>query len=114
MNLFAGQLVGDGRLVLDAGGELHVAATGTGPALAIVDPNAVALFGAEPHGSVRNCWRSVVTDIDQAPDRVRVYFDSPIALVADVTPAAAAELALAPGAEVWCAVKATAIDVQPR
>ena len=44
----------------------------------------------EPHGSVRNCWRAVVSDVDQAPDRVRVHFDAPIALVADVTPAAAA------------------------
>ena len=42
---------------------------------------------------------------------VRVHFAAPIALVADVTPAAAVDLALAPGAEVWCAVKATAIQV---
>ena len=51
-----------------------------------------------------------MTDLDQAPERVRVHFDAPFALVADVTPAAAAELALEPGAEVWCAVKATAIQ----
>jgi molybdate transport system ATP-binding protein len=43
-----------------------------------------------------------------------VHFAEPVALVADVTPAAASELALEPGAEVWCAVKATAIDVHER
>ncbi len=53
-------------------------------------------------------------DVDRAPDRVRVHFTEPFALVADVTPAAASELALAPGTEVWCAVKATAIQVHER
>jgi molybdate transport system ATP-binding protein len=114
VNLLAGHLTGGGQFVLDHGGELQVAESGTGPALAVVDPNAVSLFANEPHGSVRNCWRAVVTDLDRAPGRVRVHFSAPFALVADVTPAAAAELALAPGAEVWCAVKATAIQVHAR
>ena len=114
VNLLAGRLTGEGRLVLDRGGELQVASTETGPAVAIVDPNSVSLFDSEPHGSVRNCWRSVVHDIDRAPGRVRIYFDDPFPLVADVTPAAATELALAPGAAVWCAVKATAIQVEAR
>ena len=96
VNLLAGRLTGDGRFVLDAGGELQVSTTETGPALAVIDPSAVSLFTDEPHGSVRNCWRAVVSDLDQAPDRVRVHFAAPIALVADVTPAAAVELALAP------------------
>jgi molybdate transport system ATP-binding protein len=114
VNLLAGRLTGDGRLVLDHGGELQVASTDSGPAIAIVDPNAVSLFAAEPHGSVRNCWRAVVHDIDRAPGRVRISFEEPFVLVADITPAAAAELALAPGADVWCAVKATAIQVEAR
>jgi molybdate transport system ATP-binding protein len=112
VNLLAGRLDGAGRLALDDGGELQVASTQSGPAIAIIDPNAVTLFAAEPHGSVRNSWRSVVHDVDHSPGRVRVYFEHPFALVADVTPAAATELALAPGAEVWCAVKATAIQVE--
>ena len=114
VNLLMGRLTGDGRFVVEAGGELHVAANDTGAATAIIDPNAVSLFGAEPHGSARNCWRAVVSDLDRATDRVRVHFASPFAVTADVTPAAAAELALEPGAEVWCAVKATAIQVEPR
>jgi molybdate transport system ATP-binding protein len=114
VNLLAGQVDGGGRFRLDTGGELQVATTETGSAIAVIDPSAVTLFTNEPSGSVRNCWRAVVTDIDQAPDRVRVHFDAPIPLVADVTPAAALELALAPGVEVWCAVKATAIQVHAR
>jgi molybdate transport system ATP-binding protein len=97
VNLLAGRLAGGGRMVLDAGGELHVTGDDTGPAIAIIDPNAISLFRARPEGSARNCWQSVVADVDRAPDRVRVHFAAPLELVADVTPAAAAELALAPG-----------------
>ena len=114
VNLLAGRLDGGGRMLLDEGGELLVASTETGPALAVIDPNAVSLFRVEPHGSVRNAWAAVVSDVDQGPDRVRVHFAHPFALVADVTPSAAAELRLVTGAEVWCAVKATAIRVDVR
>jgi molybdate transport system ATP-binding protein len=114
VNLLTGAVAAPGRFALDAGGELQVATNHAGPAIAVIDPNTVSLFATEPHGSVRNCWRTVVVDVDRAPDHVRVHFDSPIALVAEVTPAAATELALAPGAEVWCAVKATAISVHAR
>ena len=113
VNLLAGRLVGDGRLLVDHGGELHVTAGDAGPAVAIIEPSDVTLFRSRPEGSARNCWRAVVHDVDRAPDRVRVHFAEPFALVADVTPGAASELALAPGTEVWCAVKATAIEVRP-
>ncbi len=112
VNLLGGRLAGDGRLVLDRGGELFVTAEGSGPAIAVVDPSAVTLFRARPEGSARNCWRATVHDLDRAPDRVRVHFAEPFALVADVTPAAASELALTPGTDVWCAVKATAVEVR--
>jgi len=112
VNLLAGRLAGDGRLALDEGGELSVTAEGHGPAIAIIDPSAITLFRARPEGSARNCWLATVHDLDRAPDRVRVHFAEPFALVADVTPAAASELALAPGSEVWCAVKATAVEVR--
>ena len=114
VNLLTGRLTGGGRFELEAGGELQVASTETGPATCVIDPSAVTLFATEPESSARNRWRAVVTDLDQAPDRVRVHFDTPFSLVADVTPAAAAELRLAPGSEVWCAVKATAIQVHAR
>ena len=114
VNLLAGRLAGDGHLLLDDGGELLVTAGGVGDAVAIIDPSDVTLFRTRPEGSARNCWRAVVHDVDRAPDRVRVHFAEPFALVADVTPGAQAELALAPGTEVWCAVKATAIEVHAR
>jgi molybdate transport system ATP-binding protein len=114
VNLLVGSLGADGRFVLDTGGELRVASSETGPAIGVVDPTAVTLFNSEPHGSVRNRWRAVVRDIDRAPDRVRVHFDGPIAIVADVTPSSAAEMGIRPGATVWCAVKATAIQVHVR
>jgi molybdate transport system ATP-binding protein len=114
VNLVAGRLTGDGRLLTDDGSELHVTAEGTGAAVAVIDPNAITLYRARPDGSARNCWRAVVHDVDRTPDRVRVHFAEPFALVADVTPAAVSELALGPGTEVWCAVKATAIEVQER
>jgi molybdate transport system ATP-binding protein len=114
VNLLAGRLSGDGRLHLDDGGELSVTGDGAGPAVAVIEPDAITLYRSRPEGSARNCWRAVVHDVDRAPDRVRVHFTEPFALVADVTPAAMSDLALAPGAEVWCAVKATAIELHER
>jgi hypothetical protein len=43
-----------------------------------------------------------------------VHFAEPFALVADITPGAAVDLGLGRGTEVWCAVKATAIEVHER
>jgi molybdate transport system ATP-binding protein len=42
---------------------------------------------------------------------VRVHLDSETPLICDLTPASAARLALAPGREVWAAVKATEVEV---
>ena len=46
-------------------------------------------------------------------DRVRVRLDGEIALVAEVTPAAVAEMGLVEGESVWATVKATEITVYP-
>jgi len=46
-------------------------------------------------------------------DRVRVRLGGAIPLVAELTAAARAELALAPGLEVWVSVKATEVAVYP-
>jgi len=42
---------------------------------------------------------------------VRVQIDGPVPVVAEITPAAASELGLAPGCEVVAAAKATEIHV---
>ncbi|MBW3556898.1 MAG: TOBE domain-containing protein, partial [Actinobacteria bacterium] len=46
-------------------------------------------------------------------DRVRVRLAAAVPIVAEVTPSAASELALADGGEVWVSVKASAVSVYP-
>ena len=80
----------------------------------MIEPNAVTLFATAPSGSARNVWETTVVDLDHEPGRVRVRLGAPVEIFADVTPGAVTQLALTPGARVWAAVKATAIDVSPR
>ena len=53
VNLLAGRLGADGRLLLDTGSELHVTAPGSGKVFAIIDPNAVSLFAAQPQDGTK-------------------------------------------------------------
>jgi molybdate transport system ATP-binding protein len=46
-------------------------------------------------------------------DRVRLDLDGQPSALADVTPAAVAELSLDPGRQVWLTVKATDLEVYP-
>jgi molybdate transport system ATP-binding protein len=115
INLLEGELQRDGRLQLANATMLDVAAREvTGPVFGVIEPNAVTLFREPPGGSARNVWSTTVLDLDHEPGRVRVRLGEPIEIVADVTPAAVEQLGLAPGANVWAAVKATAIEVSPR
>ena len=54
-----------------------------------------------------------MTGVQRHGDNLRVQLDGPIAVAADVTPAAAAHLRLAPGQRVWAAVKAAETRVYP-
>ena len=63
--------------------------------------------------SARNHWRGTVSEVDALGDRVRVRVQGPVPIVAEVTPAAARELALEPGHAVVAAVKATELRVYP-
>ncbi|HEX5097614.1 MAG TPA: TOBE domain-containing protein, partial [Acidimicrobiia bacterium] len=112
-NLLRGTAESAEQFRTENGFVLHVAIDGAlrGPSFAVIDPNAITLFTDAPHASARNTWRATVSDLDREPHRVRVRFSSPVELVAHVTPEAAHELALAPGTDVWCAIKATAIAV---
>ena len=112
LNLFRGQ-VADGRLVLLGGGHLAVATDVRGPAFALVHPHAVALHRARPEGSARNAWPGQAAGVHLEGHRARVRVDGSPGIVAEVTPAAAAELRLAEGGPVWVSVKATEIDVYP-
>ena len=80
---------------------------------AVIQPAAVALFRSPPEGSPRNVWAGDVEIIDIAGDRVRVTIHAAVPLVAEVTPAAVAELKLGEGGRVWAAVKAREVRVYP-
>lgn len=77
-------------------------------AVAVFRPSAVSIFRAAPGGSPRNAFPVTVTEMEPLGDRIRVRAGH---LAADVTPRAAAELDLAPGARVTFAVKATEVSV---
>lgn len=115
LNLFEGVLESNDLLRLANGFVLHVAVDDAviGPCVAVVEPAAITLFASVPHASARNTWEATVVELDHEPSRVRVRVDAPVPLVVDVTPGAAAELALEPGRRVWCALKATAVSVEP-
>ncbi len=110
LNLLRGA-VSAGALVIDGGATLTVASDVRGPALATIHPRAVALYRQAPDGSPRNVLRLSVAGVDPEGDRWRIRLDGTVPLVAEVTPAAAAELRLADGGEVFAVVKATEIDV---
>ncbi|RTL63909.1 MAG: ABC transporter ATP-binding protein [Pseudonocardiaceae bacterium] len=89
-------------------------------AVAVFPPSAVSVFRDEPKGSPRNVLRVTLAAIEPQGDTVRLRASPPVdgaawleGLAADVTLAAAAELAVEPGAELWFAVKATEVAVHP-
>lgn len=112
LNLLAGEARGT-TVALAGGQDLVVADPARGPVLAVVRPSAVSLHRSEPAGSARNRWPGTVAELELAGERVRVRVHGPVPLVAEVTPAAVAELDLREGADVWTSVKATEIDAYP-
>jgi molybdate transport system ATP-binding protein len=81
--------------------------------LLVIHPRAVSLHRTRPGGSPRNAFAGTVEDLDDRGDRVRVRVAGTVPIVAEVTPAAVAELALVPGAPVWVTIKATEIAWHP-
>ena len=100
-------------MLLEEGTSLTVASDVQGPALATIQPRAVALYRQAPEGSPRNVLRCRVAGVDPEGDRWRIRLEGALPLIAEVTPAAAADLRLAEGGEVFAVVKATEIDVYP-
>jgi len=82
--------------------------TGQGQLMAFT-PDAVVVTLQEPVGSPRLRWHGRVADVAPHGDAVRLLVHAEPDLIADVTPAAATELALVPGREVWLSVKATSV-----
>ena len=67
----------------------------------------------KPEGSARNVWQTTVTTVEAHHDQMRVTLTGPPQLTAAVTPAAVAELGIAPGQQIWASLKATDITVHP-
>jgi molybdate transport system ATP-binding protein len=73
-------------------------------------PSAVTVSPEEPSGSARHRWPGTVTSLAPHGDAVRLLVSGTHELLADVTPAAVADLRLAPGQHVWLSVKETAVE----
>ena len=114
LNMVRGQWR-SGAVRSPAGRRVEGLVTGPDPApgeeaVAVFRPNAVAVYPGAPGGSPRNSFEVIVTAVEPHGDYVRVRADE---LAADITPRAAAELALGPGARVVFSVKATEVAVYP-
>ena len=112
VNLLPGRASGN---AVDVGGSvtLSVPDAGDGDVFAVIHPRSVALYRQVPAGTPRNVWQGTAEGLDLERERVRVRVGGPLPIVAEVTPAAVADLGLADGGPVWVSVKATEITVYP-
>ena len=76
-------------------------------------PDSVVVSLHEPEGSTRLRWRGTIATLAPHGDAVRLLVHASPDLLADLTPAAATELGLVPGREVWLSAKATAVSRYP-
>ncbi len=83
------------------------------PGVAVFPPSAVSVFLSEAHGSPRNAFPVTITDLEPHGDQIRVRAGESGQLSADITPAAAADLGLAPGMQVYFVIKAGAVAIYP-
>jgi molybdate transport system ATP-binding protein len=112
VNLYRGWAEGDEVHVGEAG-RLVAPGAGHGEVFAVVHPHAVALYRDPPGGTPRNIWPGTVEALDLEGERVRVRVNGVLPIVAEVTPAAVAELRLGDGGQIWASVKATEVVVYP-
>jgi molybdate transport system ATP-binding protein len=116
LNLYRGTAAGT-TVSLSDGGTITLAEPATGPVHVAFPPTAVSLYVEPPSGSPRNTWPAVVTGIEQHAHTVRVRLDAtpagPRTLLADITPAAVADLHLSPGQPLHATLKATEIHTYP-
>jgi molybdate transport system ATP-binding protein len=111
LNLHRGH--GDGHTVRVGDLTLTAADRVDGDAFVAFAPSAVALHATRPDGSPRNTWPAVIVGVQRHGDNLRVQLGGPVTAAADITPAAAAHLRLAPGQAVWAAVKAAETRAYP-
>jgi molybdate transport system ATP-binding protein len=112
VNLYRAWAEGD-EVHIGSAGRLVAPGAGSGEVFVVVHPHAVALYRDPPGGSPRNVWAGTVEALDLEGERVRVRVSGPLPIVAEVTPAAVADLGLGDGGLVWVSVKATEVVVYP-
>ncbi|MEV6065205.1 ABC transporter ATP-binding protein [Nocardia sp. NPDC052001] len=112
LNLFRGTAMGT-EIAVDAGGTLTGSEPASGRVFAAFSPTAVGLHLTQPTGSPRNAWPVTVAGFEQHANTTRVRLDGAPPVLADITPAAVAELRLEPGMRLWASLKATEIHVYP-
>jgi len=112
LNLYQGRADGS-QVVLSGGGSFVVADHGQhGDVLVAVRPSAILVSTESPqHSSARNTWPAKISGLTLLADRVRLDLEGQPPALADVTPAAVAELSLDPGRQVWLTTKATDLEV---
>jgi molybdate transport system ATP-binding protein len=112
LNLWHGRARGE-VVELHDGGTLTLADHLTGDVVVTVRPQAVAIDTDRPHGSPRNVWPATVDALEVIGDRVRVRLTGSPSVVAEITPAAVADLDLDRGRRVWASIKATELTAYP-
>jgi len=103
----------DHTVTLASGGTVVTADAVDGDVYVAIPPHAVSLHRQRPEGSPRNVWRGAVRGADLLGDRVRIHVQGDVAVVAEVTAHAVADLGLHDGVEVWATVKATELTTYP-
>ncbi|MGH8967898.1 MAG: TOBE domain-containing protein, partial [Actinomycetes bacterium] len=98
---------------LASGGTLTTAAPGTGDVLIAFTPAAVSLHRTQPNGSPRNTWPVQVRDLEERGTTTRVQLTGHPDVLADITPAAVADLDLTPGTSLWAGLEAGEIRSYP-
>jgi molybdate transport system ATP-binding protein len=101
----------EGIIDCQGGGRLVTSTSSAGSVVAIIRPQAISLHANRPEGSARNVWHTTITGVDAHHDQVRITLAGPPELTAAVTPAAVADLGIAPGQEIWASLKATDIAI---
>ena len=113
LNLYRGQAEGH-TVRLATGPAVSTTEDLSGPVFVAFPPGAVTLYRERPTGSsARNLWHCEVAGLETHGDQIRVELTGELALAADLTTVAAAELDLHPGAPVWAAVKAAQTHAYP-
>jgi molybdate transport system ATP-binding protein len=98
---------------LAGGGHLVTAVPAAGAVLVAFEPTAVGLHRHRPDGSPRNTWPVRVGGLEEHGTITRVRLVGRPDVLADITPAAVADLGLTPGMELWAELKATEVRTYP-